>query len=366
MNDHPETITEDGEIVTGNALEMIDAGTVSVLARAEIDTQIATARKYPRNIPSVINAIRSMATIDEEAAAECCYALVRGKKNKGRNGAEEEENKAIEGPSIRLAELAAQVYGNCRISARVVEVNRSEKYVEAEGTFLDLQSNMASKATVRRRISTKQGYLFSDDMILVTSNAACSIAKRNAVLAGIPRAVYRPAYQAARSVIAGTVETLGKNRDKAIAAFAAFGVKPEQILEALGVDHVSEITIDHVARLRAMYRTIKDGEETVETMFGKGGSAPAHETIENPLSDTAPAADGDAGKPADTAPSGAEGGQATAPATETTSPPTTEEAAFERGYAARRKGLAKKPPKDEPIQAKWSEGWDAADAKQEG
>lgn len=361
MNDYPETITEDGEIVQGNALEMIDAGTVSVLARAEIDTQIATARKYPRNIPSVINAIRSMATIDEEAAAECCYALVRGKKNKGRNGAEEEENKAIEGPSIRLAELAAQVYGNCRISARVVEVNRSEKYVEAEGTFLDLQSNMASKATVRRRISTKQGYLFSDDMILVTSNAACSIAKRNAVLAGIPRAVYRPAYQAARAVIAGTVETLGKNRDKAIAAFAAFGVKPEQILEALGVDHVSEITIDHVARLRAMYRTIKDGEETVETMFGRGGGS-SHDKIENPLADDAPAAEGETSKPDTAPPAGAD--DKTGQTKEDDQKP--EDAAFDRGYAARRKGLAKKPQKDEPLSEKWSEGWEAANAEVEG
>ena len=284
MND---TSYDDGQVTTGTAVDILDQGTLSTLARAEIDTQIATARRFPRSIPAVVNQIKSLVVIDDETAAECCYALVRGKKNRGRNGAEEEENKPIEGPSIRLAEVAAQMYGNCRISARVIEVNRNEKYVEAEGTFLDLQTNMASKATVRRRISTRNGQVFSDDMILVTSNAACAIAKRNAILAGIPRAVYRPAYLAARQVIAGTVETLQKNRDNALKAFASFGVKPEQLLAGLDLEHVSEITVDHVATLRAMYQTIKNGEATVEEMFSKASGA-EHAKIENPLDDRIP------------------------------------------------------------------------------
>ncbi|MBN9317985.1 MAG: hypothetical protein J0I99_19770 [Devosia sp.] len=245
-----------------------DANMPAVRPAAPIDVQLASARTYPRDDLAVIEKITKLATIDEEAAAECLYALVRKKKNKKRNSEDTaEENKAIEGPSIRLAEIAAQKYGNCRIEARVVEVNKAEKYVEAEGIFLDLETNMASKATVRRRISTSGGYLFSDDMIIVTGNAACAIAKRNAILAGIPRSVYRPAYQAARKLIAGSVETLPKRREEAVKAFSVYGVKQEQLLEHFDVESLNDITADHLVTLRGMFNSLRSQEATVEEMF---------------------------------------------------------------------------------------------------
>ncbi|MCW2195112.1 hypothetical protein AB7M45_007883 [Bradyrhizobium elkanii] len=254
------------------------------MLRAEIDGQIATAKAYPRNVSRAIGNIKSLATLDEETAAESLYALVRKKKQRGRGGNEtaETDNAAIEGPSIRLAEIAAQCWGNCRIEAHVVTVNRKDKYVEAVGTFHDLETNMASTATVRRRISTSSGNLFSDDMITVTGNAACSIAKRNAILAGIPRGVYRPAYHAAREVVAGTTATLSQNRDKAIKAFAAYGVTPDQIFEALDVQGEADIRLDHIATLRGMFMSIKNGEATVEEMFAKEKPAEADPNY-NPL-----------------------------------------------------------------------------------
>ncbi|MGY4224415.1 hypothetical protein ACVMIH_001776 [Bradyrhizobium sp. USDA 4503] len=241
------------------------------MLRAEIDGQIATAKMYPRNVSRAIGNIKSLATLDEETAAESLYALVRKKKQQNRGGGDSTDtaNAAIEGPSIRLAEIAAQCWGNCRIEAHVVTVNKKDKYVEAVGTFHDLETNMASTATVRRRISTSSGNLFSEDMITVTGNAACSIAKRNAILAGIPRGVYRPAYHAAREVVAGTTATLSQNRDKAIKAFATFGVTPDQIFEALDVNGEADIRLEHIATLRGMFMSIKNGEATVEEMFAK-------------------------------------------------------------------------------------------------
>ncbi|WP_198964570.1 hypothetical protein [Bradyrhizobium sp. C9] len=241
------------------------------MLRAEIDGQIATAKAYPRNVSRAIGNIKSLATLDEETAAESLYALVRKKKQQSRGGNDSADtaNAAIEGPSIRLAEIAAQCWGNCRIEAHVVTVNKKDKWVEAVGTFHDLETNMASTATVRRRISTSSGNLFSEDMITVTGNAACSIAKRNAILAGIPRGVYRPAYHAAREVVAGTAATLSQNRDKAIKAFAAYGVTPDQIFEALDVQGEADIRLEHIATLRGMFMSIKNGEATVEEMFAK-------------------------------------------------------------------------------------------------
>jgi hypothetical protein len=226
------------------------------LSRAEVDQQIATARALPRSIHHAVQNIMTLATIDTESAEECIYALPRA-------------GKAITGPSIRLAEIISSQWGNCRVGARVVHVDRFEKYVEAEGVFHDLETNTATTARVRRRISDKHGKLLNEDMIVVTGNAACSIAKRNAILGGVPKAVWRKAYAAVEQVLAGDVKTLAERRDAAMKAFAAFGVAPEQIFEALGIGGLDDITLEHLATLTGMRSALKNNEADVEEMFPK-------------------------------------------------------------------------------------------------
>ena len=229
------------------------------LSRAEVDQQIATAMAFPRGarkggLRTIVNAITDLATLSEATAEECVYALPRG-------------GKPIKGPSVRLAEIVAGQYGNCRIGARVVHVDKFEKYVEAEGVFHDLESNTATTARVRRRITDKHGRLLTDDMILVTGNAAASIAKRNAILGGVPKAMWSPAYDAAHAVIAGDIKTLAVKRDEAIKAFAIWGVKSEQIFAALEVGGLDDIGLDELGTLRAMFKAVKDGEQKVEEFF---------------------------------------------------------------------------------------------------
>ena len=233
------------------------AATVSMvghLARAEIDQQIATAHAYPRSVTKAVRSILSLVTMSPAAAEKCGYALPRG-------------GKPILGPSIRLAEIVAGQWGNCRIGARVVHVDKIEKYVEAEGIFHDLETNTATTARVRRRISDKNGRLLSDDMIIVTGNAACSIAKRNAILAGVPEAVWGEAYEAALSVVKGDVVTLPERRAETMKAFAAFGITPEQIFASLDIGGMDDVGLDQIATLRTMYKSIKDGEVAVEDFF---------------------------------------------------------------------------------------------------
>jgi hypothetical protein len=227
------------------------------LARAEVDQQVTTARAYPRSIARSVEHILTLATLDETAASECIYALKR-------------DNKLIKGPSIRLAEIIASQWGNCRVGARVVHVDRFEKYVEAEGIFHDLETNMATTARIRRRISTKAGGTFSEDMIVVTGNAACAIAKRNAILGGVPRGVWRKAYDALEHVINGDVKTLVSRRRSAIATFAAeFKITAEQIFQALEIGGEEDIDLEKLSLLTAMRSSLKNGEATVEELFPK-------------------------------------------------------------------------------------------------
>lgn len=266
-----EIVTQDGEVVEpGSALALPDGYSSGnqplaiALARAEVDQQITTAHAYPRNPKRAMSAILNLATLDEETAEECVYALPRGKK-------------AIKGPSIRLAEIIAGQWGNARIGTRLVHIDRVEKYVEAEGIFHDLETNVATTARVRRRISGQGGQVFSDDMIVQTGNAACAIAKRNAILGGVPKAVWRKAYAAVEAVIAGDVKTLSERREKAMKAFAAFGVTPDQVFSALAIDDIEGVTVEHLTTLMGMHAALKSGEASVEEMFPKApakGDAP--------------------------------------------------------------------------------------------
>jgi len=224
------------------------------LARAEVDQQIATARSMPRSIKKAVSNIMTLATLDGESAVECIYALPR-------------DGKTLRGPSVRFAEIISSQWGNCRVGARVVHVDRIDKYVEAEGVFHDLETNMAATARVRRRISTSKGKLFSDDMIIVTGNAACAIAKRNAILGGVPKGVWRQAYSEVEKVLIGNVKTLKERREIAFKAFAMIGVKPEQIFAALGVAGEDDINLEHMATLTAMRSALKNDEATIEELF---------------------------------------------------------------------------------------------------
>lgn len=252
-----EVIDKDGVVLSG--MDAVEATSmVTGLAKAEIDQQIATAHKYPRSVSRVISDATSLATITPAAAAEMNYALPRG-------------GKSITGPSIRMAELIVSQWGNCRVGARVVHVDRVEKYLEAEGVFHDLQSNAATTARVRRKISDKNGRLFNDDMITMAGNAACSIAKRNAVLAGIPKAAWMPAYEAALGVIKGDAKTLTERREGALKALAAFGVTPDMIFGALEVEGIEEVTLEHMPTLIGWHTGLKSEEQTVEQLFPRPG-----------------------------------------------------------------------------------------------
>lgn len=267
--DH-EIITQDGEVIEslGNPSSM-----AVQLQKAEVDQLITTARAYPRSLKHVQGRIMSMATLDEESAEECIYALPRG-------------GKPIKGPSIRFAEILKQSFGNCRAAARVVAVDRIEMFVEAEGVFHDLETNSSTTARVRRRISDRRGKVFNDDMIIVTGNAACSIAMRNAILAGVPKPLWRRAYETVQATITGDVTTLSVNREKALKALAAFGVKPEQIFAALGREGLEDISVDDIGTLRGMFSALKNGEATVEEMFvGTVKASSGHDKVADPLSD---------------------------------------------------------------------------------
>lgn len=256
MNAHAEEVIRDvSGLESGNSM-------VSLLNKSEIDQQIATAHKFPRSIQRFRREALQMVTLNEAVAEQCIYALPR-------------DGKTIEGPSARFAEVVASAWGNCRAGARVVD-DRGD-FVVAQGVFHDLERNVAITYEVQRRVTNKAGKRFKDDMIGVTANAACSIALRNAVLKGVPKAFWDDMYVEARKVVMGDVKTLANRRASAVAAFQRFGVSEEQICTKLGVGGLDDVGLEHLVTLKGLLTAIKDGDTTPEDAFGAAAPASASE-----------------------------------------------------------------------------------------
>lgn len=225
---------------------------VDALERASVDSQVATAKQYPRNINRSITNSIVIATMDDETAQSCGYALPRG-------------GKPITGPSVHLAKIIVSNWGNMRTEAKVVQI--TDKQIISRGTCWDLETNVASAFEVRRSIIDRHGKRFSDDMITVTGNAANSIAYRNAVFAVVPKAITDKVYKAAQKFITGDLsdeEKLIKRRADAISHLKnEWDITEEEVIKLCGKQTINQIRANEIALLLGMAQSLKDGDTTV-------------------------------------------------------------------------------------------------------
>lgn len=233
-------------------MQVNNVETLTALTKGEIDAQIATAKQYPRNLARVLNNIETLATMDEDIAGSCFYTLRR-------------QGKVIEGPSVRMAEIVASSWGNLRTGSRIIA--NDGKTITAQGICHDLETNTAVTTEVKRRITDKSGKTYNDDMQIITGNAACAIAFRNAVFKVVPAALVKKPIDKAKKVSLGKSMTLETSRAKMLDYFKTIGVEEKQIFDYLSVEKVEEIDIDMVVELRGLVTAIKEGTTTVKEAF---------------------------------------------------------------------------------------------------
>lgn len=229
---------------------------MDAVERANVDSQVATAKQYPRDLARSLNNSIAMATMDYATAQSCGYALPRG-------------GKPITGPSVHLAKLIVSNWGNIRAEAKVVQI--TDKQVISRGTCWDLENNVATAFEVRRSIIGKGGKRFTDDMITVTGNAANSIAYRNAVFSVIPKAVTDKVYQAAQRFITGDLsdeEKIISRRKKCIDFFREeYGITEDEVVMLCGKQTVNQVKAEQIALLLGITQSLKDGDTTVEELM---------------------------------------------------------------------------------------------------
>ena len=245
--------TNTNEVAVISSTEALQAVT-----SAEIDKQIATAKMYPRDVMAAVNEMQQLALFDEETAESCFYHLERRAKDGSMT--------IIEGPSIRLAEIAAAAWGNLRIATRIV--GNDGRMVTVEAVAHDLQKNVASSKQVARSIMTKNGQTFSADMQVMTINAASSLARRNAIYDVVPKVYVNKLVAQCQEFVKGQAVTgLRDKVQKVVKAFAKYGVTPELICLKMEVSNIDEITPEMVVRLVGIGNSLKDGQTTVEEEF---------------------------------------------------------------------------------------------------
>lgn len=224
--------------------------------RAEIDIAISTAKRYPRSLKSFRANVLTLATLDQETAGSCYYSLQR-------------DGKLIQGPSIRLAEIAVTAWGNIRAGARILGEAKDGKSVSALGVVHDLENNVLVSIESRRRITRSNGRKYSDDMIAVTANAAAAVAYRNAVLKVIPGALLKPIFRECLKVAAGDLKTLGQRRKEVFARLFAMNpaLDEKRVLNAVSKPSLEDVGVDEVAHLIGLGTAVRDRLQDIEEAF---------------------------------------------------------------------------------------------------
>lgn len=260
---------EEIQVYTGDddGIERVDISAVAVMNRSDVDAQLAAAKRYPRAIKRYLDEAIELATMTRDIAESCMYAVPR-------------EGKMIDGPSVRMAEICASAYGNLHIASRVLD--EGETSVVAQGVAWDLQKNVRISVETRRRITTRAGRRYSDDMVITTGNAAASIALRNAVFRIIPRSLVQPVYMAARACSVGDLKTLGARRVEVFERLKKVGVAPERIHARLNGKAMPDIGLDDIALLISLGTAMASGGMTIDEAFPevdatKVTTAPAEE-----------------------------------------------------------------------------------------
>ena len=253
------------EVITVNSADMLEA-----INRSEIDIQIATAKRYPRNIEQAKNRIMELATQDKDIAYNCFYHLERTENKKDEHGQWREVKVVIEGLSVRMAEIIATCWGNLRCASRII--GNDGKMITAQGVCHDLETNVAVSVENKRSITYSSGKTYSQDMQVVTGNAASSIAFRNAVLKVVPKVVIGDIITNIQSKAREQINQRGipdQWRD-CVAAFQKLGVKEDMLLEWLGDGRTrADIVADDIMRLGGVYTAINEGTTTVAETFVK-------------------------------------------------------------------------------------------------
>lgn len=241
-------IDENRRVVTTS----INQGAVAIeqeRAIAEAQGQLTLAKRFPRDLTG--SHAELMSACKSKAFAEVAFYSV---PNRGS------------GPSIRLAEEIARVYGNFQYGHR--ELSREEGKSEIEVFAWDMEKNNRSirQITVMHVMDTKTGPRALKDQADIDNKIANVASKqvRGRILALMPKWLVQDAVVECRKTLAGNnSESIETRIRRMVQAFGGLGVTVKVIETWLGKP-TAELTGDELVDLTGMYNAVKEGANASE------------------------------------------------------------------------------------------------------
>ena len=232
-------------------------------AAKEIEVQAYLANKFPRD---PLDSFRRLMVLCERLhfAEKATYYYERG-------------DTPITGPSAPFARSFAALWGNILYGTEIVWEDEENRRIRSWAW--DLQSNartVAEDQFAKLIYRKKSGWVVPDERDLrELTNRRAAITERNCILKLLPPDLVDDAVALCiQTEEKGVSHALAANADKVVKAFAELGVGADVLLAKIGRKAVGEITAANVVALRAIYRSIVEGQSTVEDQFYRTADKP--------------------------------------------------------------------------------------------
>jgi hypothetical protein len=235
-----------GNLTTTQQPQAALANTDASRAIAEVQAALMMARANPRDPVAAMDRILNACTRPTLAEA-AVYTYARGGSD-------------ISGPSIRLAEVMAQGWGNMQFGIREIDQRRGESTVQAFAW--DVETNTRREVTfqVPHVRHTKRGAIKLEDprdiYELVANQGARRL--RACILAVIPGDVTDAAVAQCETTLHTKLDTSPDGINKIVVAFAALGVSREQIEKRIQRS-IDSIFPAQIVGLKKIYASLRDG-----------------------------------------------------------------------------------------------------------
>jgi hypothetical protein len=262
--DSSDIVRTDGENPFAPSVQVKSDGAMTaveaVRAQAEVQGAIVSAKRFPRDQFTAWNRI-AQACKRPKLASQALYAYPRG-------------GETVTGPSIRLAEVLAQAWGNVNFGIRELEQREAESTVEAFCTDLETNVTRSVVFQVPHERHTKKGaYKLTDprDVYELVANQGARRV-RACVLAVIPGDIVDLAVaECKRTQVRGEGEPIEDRIRKMVAAFAEVGVPQDAIEKRLG-HPLGQTVAEEVVDLLAIYRAVKENFASRLDFFEMAGA----------------------------------------------------------------------------------------------
>ena len=240
------------------ALNPNNAATAVAMTRemAESLASVQMAKAYPRDTIAARDRILNACT-RPKLAEGACYTYNRGGTD-------------VTGPSIRLAEMLAQNWGNMSFGIRELEQRNGESTCEAFAWDMETNARQVKVFQVRHLRHSRHGDKVLTDprdiYELIANNGARRL--RACILGIIPGDIVEEAVEACDTTMATKFEVTPERLKAMMERFSEYGVTKEQV-EARVQCHLDAIKPAQLANLGKIYNSIKDGMSKPEDWFPK-------------------------------------------------------------------------------------------------